>query len=97
MADVTAHRPLEHFQKGELMLELRCVKVASWICLNCGYHLDGSGAWPALTAESRAYWTSGSRSARSWPSLLGSKGRVGKPPQDTVAGTCRVNGFPVAD
>ena len=27
MADVTAYRPLEHFQKGELMLELRCVKV----------------------------------------------------------------------
>ncbi|HHM4460333.1 TPA: hypothetical protein ACRNI1_005522 [Pseudomonas aeruginosa] len=46
MPDVTAYRPLEHFQKGELMLELKLREGPSWICLNCGYHLDGSGAQP---------------------------------------------------
>ena len=58
MADVTAYRPLEHFQKGELMLELKLREGPSWICLNCGYHLDGSGAHLPDCGKSR-YWTSG--------------------------------------
>ncbi|EOV2333522.1 TPA: hypothetical protein ACKRQG_006064, partial [Pseudomonas aeruginosa] len=59
MADVTAYRPLEHFQKGELMLELKLREGPSWICLNCGYHLDGSGAQPCPDCGKSRYWTSG--------------------------------------
>nr|QIU80345.1 hypothetical protein [Pseudomonas aeruginosa] len=59
MPDVTAYRPLEHFQKVELMLELKLREGPSWICLNCGYHLDGSGAQPCPDCGKSRYWTSG--------------------------------------
>lgn len=59
MPDVTAYRPLEHFQKVEPMLELKLREGPSWICLNCGYHLDGSGAQPCPDCGKSRYWTSG--------------------------------------
>ncbi|HFH4315298.1 TPA: hypothetical protein ACGJ4H_006416, partial [Pseudomonas aeruginosa] len=47
------------FQKVELMLELKLREGPSWICLNCGYHLDGSGAQPCPDCGKSRYWTSG--------------------------------------
>ncbi|HCI2332664.1 TPA: hypothetical protein ACID2U_001791 [Pseudomonas aeruginosa] len=85
MPDVTAYRPLEHFQKVELMLELKLREGPSWICLNCGYHLDGSGAQPCPDCGKSRYWTSGwsvgrghrfSAAREEWESRLRTRSRA---------------------
>lgn len=99
MADVTAYRPLEHFQKGELMLELKLREGPSWICLNCGYHLDGSGAQPCPDCGKSRYWTRGwsvgrghrfSAAREEWESRLRTRSRATAPLSRHAAGQDRL-------
>ncbi|MDF3865846.1 MULTISPECIES: hypothetical protein [Pseudomonas] len=91
MSEITTFRPLHRIHNNELRLELLLRAGPTWICMHCGYHLDGGGEMPCPDCGKCRTWTSGwnvERGHRFWPCRQDWKARLFTQFRATAAEVC---------